>query len=116
MNDIRKDIIEATRIITNPFSIREVFSKYNKLYLYTTENIKEYMIDDLSEKSVLSVTGSGDHFLNAAYMNASVIDTFDINKLTIYLLKLKKCAISYLSCKSQYKNVGKVENKNVGLM
>ena len=64
--------------ITNVF---EPFSKYSKGYLWTNENIKEYINKKyISEyNSALSVTGSGDHLFNLILNNVLNIDTFDTN-------------------------------------
>lgn len=76
--------------ITNVF---EPFSKYSKGYLWTNENIKEYINKKyISEyNSALSVTASGDHLFNLILNNVLNIDTFDTNTLTEYnVLGLKK--------------------------
>lgn len=79
--------------ITNVF---EPFSKYSKGYLWTNENIKEYINKKyISEyNSALSVTASGDHLFNLILHNVLNIDTFDTNTLTEYnVLGLKKALI-----------------------
>ena len=79
--------------ITNVF---EPFSKYSKGYLWTNENIKEYINKKyISEyNSALSVTCSGDHLFNLILNNVLNIDTFDTNTLTEYnVLGLKKALI-----------------------
>lgn len=79
--------------ITNVF---EPFSKYSKGYLWTNENIKEYINKKyISEyNSALSVTASGDHLFNLILNNVLNIDTFDTNTLTEYnVLGLKKALI-----------------------
>ena len=77
-------------------NIFEPFSKYSKGYLWTNENIKEYINKKyISEyNSALSVTGSGDHLFNLILNNVLNIDTFDTNTLTEYnVLGLKKALI-----------------------
>ena len=79
--------------ITNVF---EPFSKYSKGYLWTNENIKEYINKKyISEyNSALSVTASCDHLFNLILNNVLNIDTFDTNTLTEYnVLGLKKALI-----------------------
>ena len=74
----------------------EPFSKYSKGYLWTNENIKEYINKKyISEyNSALSVTASGDHLFNLILNNVLNIDTFDTNTLTEYnVLGLKKALI-----------------------
>lgn len=68
------------------------FKHYDSSYLFTTENIKGYM-PNLDGKDVLTITSSGDHYFNALLNGAKNIDLFDINCLTIHILKLKKAAI-----------------------
>lgn len=54
--------------------------KFKKVYPFTTENIAGYMSDlDLKDKKVLTVTGSGDHALNAILKGAIDITCFDVN-------------------------------------
>lgn len=77
-------------------NIFEPFSKYSKGYLWTNENIKEYINKKyISEyNSALSVTASGDHLFNLILNNVLNIDTFDTNTLTEYnVLGLKKALI-----------------------
>ena len=77
-------------------NVFEPFSKYSKGYLWTNENIKEYINKKyISEyNSALSVTGSGDHLFNLILHNVLNIDTFDTNTLTEYnVLGLKKALI-----------------------
>lgn len=69
---------------------------YNYVYPYTTENIGEYM-PVVKGKSILSVIGSGDHYLNFVSEGAKKVDSFDINRLSLFYLKLKKAAALGLS-------------------
>lgn len=91
---ILTDIIETTALVTGKHN--KTFEKYDNIYPFTTENITD-TYTDLNNKSVLTVAGSGDQAINAIAAGASKVDVFDINKLTIYYLKLKKCAIEHLS-------------------
>ena len=71
--------------------------KFNSIYLFTTENIKGYMEKiDLTNKKIITVTGSSDHILNAILKGAKKILTFDVNILTKYYMDLKLEAIKKL--------------------
>lgn len=86
--------------------------RFNSIYLFTTENIAGYMNDlDLHNKKVITVTGSGDHVINAVLKGARKITTFDVNPLTKYYLDLKLAAIKDLSL-DEFKELLLYENKN----
>ena len=68
------------------------------LYLFTNENISGfYKKLDFNNKSVLTVTSSGDHALNAYLHGAKTVSSFDINPLAKYLSELKISAIKSLT-------------------
>lgn len=74
--------------------------KFNSIYLFTTENIAGYMKDlDLTNKRIITVTGSSDHIINAILKGCTDITTFDINHLSKYYMDLKLSAIKSLSYK-----------------
>lgn len=78
--------------------LKEKYGRYSKLYAFTTENIGGYYLQtSFLKKKVLTVCGSGDHVLNAILLGSNEIDTFDINILTYYFLKLKIAAVKTLS-------------------
>ena len=77
---------------------RKRFSKYSKMYIMTTENLNGYYQNfDFKEKSVLTVTSSFDHALNAIFYGAKKVTTFDINRLSYYIANLKLAAVSALT-------------------
>lgn len=86
------NIIKLIDLIENQRIFDVDFNGYDRLYPYTTENLKGYL-PDVDGKNVLSVSGSGDHYLNLAFLGARTIDSFDINLFSLYYLKLKKAAI-----------------------
>ena len=68
--------------------------RFNSIYPFTSENIAGYMKDlDLTDKKVITVTGSTDHILNAVLQGATEITTFDINPLTKPYMDLKISAL-----------------------
>ncbi len=72
--------------------------KFNSIYSFTTENIAGYMSKlDLTDKKIITVTGSSDHIINAILRGCLDITTFDINPLTKYYMDLKLSAIKELS-------------------
>lgn len=72
--------------------------RFNSIYPFTSENIAGYMKDlDLTDKKVITVTGSTDHILNAVLQGATEITTFDINPLTKPYMDLKISALKNLS-------------------
>lgn len=72
--------------------------RFNNIYPFTTENIAGYMNDlDLTNKKIITVTGSSDHIINAILKGSTNITTFDINPLTKYYMDLKLSAIRELS-------------------
>lgn len=71
---------------------------FRSVYPFTTENIAGYMGDlNLKGKKIITVTGSGDHVINAISRGATDITTFDINPLTKYYLDLKLATIKNFS-------------------
>lgn len=72
--------------------------KFNSIYSFTTENIAGYMNElDLTDKKIITVTGSSDHIINSILRGCLNITTFDINPLTKYYMDLKISAIKELS-------------------
>ena len=91
------DIIAAIRLMKNEYTKVNTY-KYNKIYLFTNENISA-MTKELSlyGTDVLTVCSSGDHIFNFLLEGVSNIETFDINILAEYIFYLKKAAIEVLS-------------------
>jgi len=74
------------------------FDTHSAIYPYTNENLAGYFKKMyFKDKKVLTVCGSGDHYLNAVTMNAKKVDCFDINAFAWYYLNLKIAAILSLS-------------------
>lgn len=72
--------------------------RFSSIYLFTTENIAGYMNElDLTDKKIITVTGSSDHIINTILKGCKDITTFDINPLTKYYMDLKLSAIKELS-------------------
>lgn len=88
-----ENVKNAINIINNLNN--DKFSKYNKIYLFTTENL--CYLEKFNGKNVLSVCGSGDHILNSILYGAENILAFDINNLSQYILYLKIEAVKNLT-------------------
>ena len=71
---------------------------YKKIYPRTNENLELLFSNfDVSNKDVLSVLASGDQVFSARYLGARKVDSFDINKLTIYYYYLRVWLMKYLN-------------------
>lgn len=95
MNNI---INKVNYILENNSNLSNDFGELSRIYLMTTENIRGFLeCNDLNDKNILSVAGSGDQMLNAYLMGAKNVTCFDINPLAFYQVKLKKAAVCTLS-------------------
>ncbi len=84
------DIDKVVKTITSGYSLDFEFGKYSKIYMHTTENIKDFIrCFDLKDKDVFTIAGSGDQALNAYSYGAKSVDIFDINPLTKCSVDLK---------------------------
>ncbi len=71
------------------------FEEIDTAYLFTNEIINGYM-PNLSGQRILSVAGCGDHYFNALLNNANIVDLFDINYLSKFIILLKKAGFENL--------------------
>lgn len=89
--DLIKDMLPKVKHLNNDFT------KYGKVYLFTTENINGIMSKiNINNKDVLAVAGSGDQALNAFYNGAKSVTLFDINPLAYAQVELKVTAARIL--------------------
>lgn len=92
--DVENDFEKAKKIIDR----EESENLYSKIYYKSNEHLKELLKNFyLDNKSILTVLGSGDqafHFLNSGVQS---VDTFDINRLSIYYFYLRIWIIKYLN-------------------
>lgn len=94
------------------------FSKYQKVYASTNENINGYMskLNFQDKTSILSVMSSGDHIFNAVYYGITNVDTFDSNKLTEYFsLGIKRSAILAFNYKEYLNFITKIFDQETSL-
>lgn len=82
-----------------------LFTDYERIYPWTNENLRKFFDDfSLLNKKILTVTSSGDHFLNLVLAGASDITCFDINRLTKYYQELKIAYIKLFDYE-EFKNI-----------
>lgn len=96
----------------------ESFSKYQKVFMSTNENIKDSLnlISFDGKYKALSVMASGDHIFNLITNNILDIDTFDTNLLTsYYVLGLKRSMILKYSYKEYIEKYNLFTNMNASL-
>ena len=113
-----KSMIEKQVKMNKYFVSGMPFSKYQKVYLTTNENIKDYLniVDFNNKDSALTVLASGDHLYNLISKGVKNIDTFDSNLLTEYLaLGLKYAMLKKYSYKEYLSTYSKLININTGL-
>lgn len=95
-----KDIEKAALFISDLYTYNTSQTSeayFDRIYHFTTEVISGYFDKlDFKDKKVLTVLASGDHTLNAILLGSREIDTFDVNKLSIYYYKLKEASIKSL--------------------
>jgi hypothetical protein len=96
---IKEDITDAKDIIRDNNYERVLFTDKSFIYRSTNENINNPIYRELlsSNRSVLSVIGSGDQILNSILFDSYNIDAFDISKFPKYFLEFKIAAIKKLS-------------------
>lgn len=98
MSKVIEDIDAAIAMFENEELRKKVHEHYSPSYLFTTENIKDYVkAFDFNNSKVLTVTGSGDQALNVINHNAKSATCFDINQFANYTLALKVAAIKALN-------------------
>lgn len=91
--DLKNDIEKAKELICG-----YNHSKFYEIYPFATENISGYLNRyNLKEKSILSVGSSNDQIINAYFLGAKQVTSFDINPFTEYYFELKKAAIKVFS-------------------
>lgn len=101
---LEKDIEIAVKLLDRKPLDEEERKNYGQLYPWSNENIKSYYkYKDLTDKSALCITSSGDHILYAAASGAKYIDAFDKNRLCKYYSALKIATILAYDEKEFYK-------------
>lgn len=105
--------IEEIKALYNNFQKEYTnFEKIDTAYLFTNENIKDY-IQDLSSKRVLSIASSGDHYITCLLNGATDVDLFDINYLSKLIIVLKKTAIEYLDYEEFLRFLGITDKEQI---
>lgn len=90
--DVKEDF-EALRLLIRK---SKECPNHTKVFKETNENVKGILNQfDIKNKSVLTVLASGDQALNILNRKASIVELFDINKLTIYYYYIRIWLIKY---------------------
>jgi len=115
-----KDLNKARKLIEDNKKFIPKFQKFDRIYPFTNENIKEiFSLFNFTNKNILSILGSSDQTLDICLQGAKNITTFDINPLSEYYFYLKKAALlanislkDYIDFFKYYDNKTKTINKN----
>lgn len=91
MNNIYEKDYLASRVI----SFKNQVKGYDCVYYKTTDNLIDLLDIDFYNKDVFTILGSTDHLLTARYLEANKVDSFDINRLTLYYFYLRIWTIKY---------------------
>ncbi len=68
------------------------------MYVYATEMVSVYYSKlNIDDKTILTISGSGDQVLNAYYYGAKKVLAFDINNRSAYIAQMKFAAVKTLS-------------------
>lgn len=95
---MNEQIEQAIKIITSDNPTIFGTEKYQSIYMFATENIHEVINSiDVKDKSILTVSSSGDHIFNMLLNGAKSIEAYDINYFTKYYFYLKESAIRTLN-------------------
>ncbi len=94
MDDIKliTKYMEPKETYKNDINKRSNYTKFCEIgpvCQWTNEPLKYYLVDDLQNKKVLSVTAGGDHILHTILSGATDITAFDINRFSKYFVDLK---------------------------
>lgn len=118
MFDEVKDLINTQVSNKRVCNVGVPFSKYQKVYISTNENIKHYLnlFDFSNKKRALSVLASGDHIFNLINKDIIDIDSFDTNLLSLYyVLGLRRAMIVKYNYKEYLNIYSKILNSSTSL-
>ena len=97
--------------ITNSIIKRDYYDEYDKLYFSSNENLKDIFHDmDFTGKKVLTVLASGDQAFHFYDHNATEVDLFDKNKLTLYYFYLR---IWFIEIENKYDITLSMDNTTI---
>ncbi len=87
----------ASRVLSMEKSLpEELKTSYARIYYKINEKMSDNLLSlDFQDKKVLSVLASSDQMLMIKSLEASHVDVFDTNRLTIYYYYLRKWSIKY---------------------
>ena len=95
--DINKLDYLASRVISMEKNLpKEIQGNYGQMYFKVNEKMADNILSfDYQDKSVLTVLSSSDQMLMLKSLEASEVDVFDVNRLTIYYYYLRRWSIKY---------------------
>lgn len=84
-------------LFADKYKIYRKNNKFGNIYFNSNEDLPQlFNAFSVVDKNILSVAGSGDQYLWSRYKGAKNVDTYDINKLAIHYLYLRKWLLKYL--------------------
>ncbi len=99
--EVEEDIKEAIALLEQNDENFHPQMGYGKFYIRTNEPLSYYYPHfKVKDAKIITVTGSGDHLLQAALEGAKEVVSFDVNPLTYYLTSLKLTAIETMDLKT----------------
>ncbi len=70
--------------------LEKKFSEHSAIYPFATENLAGYFpLLDIRDKSILTVSASGDQIINSHLLKAKEVMSFDSNRLSAFITELK---------------------------
>ena len=94
MGKVENDVENTIRLVDGKFC-----ENVDRIYFSSNENLK-LLFDNINvkDKDVFCVLASSDQLFYSYYNGAKNVDTYDINKLTLYYYYLRKWVIQYSNC------------------
>lgn len=97
MEKVESDLELAHALIEDKEQIREYYSLFDRMWPFTTINMKEYLEPfDLRGKKCITIQGSSDHIFELFLKHPEKIIGVDTNPLTEYPYYLKNAAFAVL--------------------
>lgn len=103
MTTLKQDLEFAHALIEDKEKIREYYHLFDKMWPFTTVNMKEYLEPfNLENKKCITIQGSSDHIFELFLKHPEKIVGVDTNPLTKYPYYLKQAAFAVLENPEEY--------------
>lgn len=103
MTKLEQDLELAHALIEDREKIREYYSLFDRMWPFTTINMKEYLEPfNLENKKCITIQGSSDHIFELFLKHPSEIIGIDTNPLTEYPYYLKNAAFAVLETSEDF--------------